>query len=58
MRRAVALKPVFRDVDDERHPIIKCPKELISTLREARRLAKKYGGDITDGQGARIYTKA
>jgi energy-coupling factor transporter ATP-binding protein EcfA2 len=45
----------FDDIDDEATPDNEVPQELIDKLREARELAKKYSGDITDGTWASEY---
>lgn len=44
------------DIDDNTTPNNETPQELIDRLREARELAKKYGGGITCGTWASEYT--
>lgn len=46
----------MNDIDDGATPDNEVPQELISRLREARELAKKHGGDITDGRWESEYT--
>lgn len=46
----------FDGIDDDATPDKEVPQELISRLRDARKLTKKYSGDIIDGTWGSEHT--